>query len=250
MFEVFSLRLAAGLVASLWVLPKGVVEPRFYRIHVIIALCLIAAAGVLAMSIEREVFWLVLGATGGAALLCAWAWSVAELASLRLPTMLLVVFGALAALSAESTKPIASAAWCVERGADMASALLLGSVLTAMLLGHWYLIAPNLTTQPLLRMHKLVFAGLAARSLTVGLGIAITNGGSVSSFDRLSWLWLTVRVGAGLFGAAVLAKMSWEAAKIRATQSATGILYVVVIFVFIGELTDQLLMEHMGTRAA
>jgi hypothetical protein len=35
--------------------------------------------------------------------------------------------------------------------------------------------------------------------------------------------------------------MAWQTARIRSTQSATGILYVVVIFCFLGELTSQLL---------
>ena len=35
--------------------------------------------------------------------------------------------------------------------------------------------------------------------------------------------------------------MAWRTARIRSTQSATGILYVVVIFCFLGELTSQLL---------
>ena len=37
--------------------------------------------------------------------------------------------------------------------------------------------------------------------------------------------------------------MAWQTARIRSTQSATGILYVVVIFCFLGELTSQLLRE-------
>jgi hypothetical protein len=40
--------------------------------------------------------------------------------------------------------------------------------------------------------------------------------------------------------------MAWETAKIRSTQSATGILYVVVIVCFLGELTGQLLFDKTG----
>ena len=42
-------------------------------------------------------------------------------------------------------------------------------------------------------------------------------------------------------GVLVLGWMAWEAARIRSTQSATGILYVAVVFCFLGELSDQLL---------
>jgi hypothetical protein len=41
----------------------------------------------------------------------------------------------------------------------------------------------------------------------------------------------------------ILAGMAWESARIRATQSATGILYVVVIFCFVGELMSLLLNQ-------
>ena len=44
----------------------------------------------------------------------------------------------------------------------------------------------------------------------------------------------------------ILGALAWQAAKIRSTQSATGILYVVVIFCFLGELTSQLLLNTSG----
>ena len=45
----------------------------------------------------------------------------------------------------------------------------------------------------------------------------------------------------GLIAPLVLGWMAWETARIRSTQSATGILYVVVIVCFLGELMSQLL---------
>ena len=59
-------------------------------------------------------------------------------------------------------------------------------------------------------------------------------------------LWLVPRWGLGLVGPLVLGWMAWETARIRSTQSATGILYVVVIFCFLGELTSQLLLARVG----
>ena len=47
-------------------------------------------------------------------------------------------------------------------------------------------------------------------------------------------------------GPLALGWMAWETAKIRSTQSATGILYVVVILCFLGELTSQLLLGKTG----
>jgi hypothetical protein len=59
-------------------------------------------------------------------------------------------------------------------------------------------------------------------------------------------MWLPLRWGLGFLGPLVLAWMAWQAAKIRSTQSATGILYVVVIFCFLGEMTSQLLLSTTG----
>ena len=57
---------------------------------------------------------------------------------------------------------------------------------------------------------------------------------------------LTARWLLGLFGVLALGWMAWESARLRSTQSATGILYVVVVFCFIGELLSQVLMAKRG----
>jgi hypothetical protein len=56
-------------------------------------------------------------------------------------------------------------------------------------------------------------------------------------------LWLPVRWALGFLGPLALNGLAWQTARIRSTQSATGILYVVVIFCFLGELTSQLLRD-------
>ena len=57
-------------------------------------------------------------------------------------------------------------------------------------------------------------------------------------------MFLWQRVLFGLAGPAVLGWLTWETAKIRSTQSATGILYVDFFAVIVGEvLAKYLLME-------
>jgi hypothetical protein len=56
------------------------------------------------------------------------------------------------------------------------------------------------------------------------------------------YVFLSLRWLAGLLGVLGLTAMTWQTLKIPNTQSATGILYVAVIFVFLGELTSQLLL--------
>ena len=115
-----------------------------------------------------------------------------------------------------------------------------------MLMGHSYLIAPAMSLTPLLR---LLAALLVAAAAAHGGGRAWACGPGPPGIRWLTWkmkpcLWLPVRWGVGFVGPLVLGWMAWQTARIRSTQSATGILYVVVIFCFLGELTSQLLLRQ------
>ena len=59
-------------------------------------------------------------------------------------------------------------------------------------------------------------------------------------------LLLPVHWLVGLVGPAILAGLAWQTAKIRSTQSATGILYVVVIMVFLAEVVSMVLFRVSG----
>src|SRR5207248_10015519 len=73
-----------------------------------------------------------------------------------------------------------------------------------------------------------------------------TSSHGASTLEAEMMVWLPVRWALGLIAPLVLGWMAWETARIRSTQSATGILYVVVIVSFLGELTSQLLVEKTG----
>jgi hypothetical protein len=117
------------------------------------------------------------------------------------------------------------------------SGLLLGSTLAAMFLGHWYLNTPTMELAPLRRLVLLMGGAVIARAVVCGAGLAMQfdyAGMPQPAFVGLRWL-------SGLFGALALTIMTWKILRIPNTQSATGILYVGVIAVFLGELTSQLL---------
>jgi len=57
--------------------------------------------------------------------------------------------------------------------------------------------------------------------------------------DEYDGLLVLARVTAGLVGSVVLGFMVFPAARARANQSATGILYAAVIFVLAGELISM-----------
>ncbi len=124
------------------------------------------------------------------------------------------------------------------------SAAVLGAALSAMLMGHSYLIAPTMSLTPLLRLLFLLTAALVLRMILEGWRLWWwTRGHSWDNLSNETLLWLPVRWGVGLLLPLGLVWMAWQTTRIRSTQSATGILYVVVVFVFLGELTSLLLRE-------
>jgi hypothetical protein len=115
----------------------------------------------------------------------------------------------------------------------LSSAALLGGTCTAMILGHWYLVIPSLQVSHLQSIVKVHIASMVVRVVVVVaaifVGIVTWQPGVGPNFERyifsVEGIFFWQRV---LFGLApvLLAYLTWETAKIRSTQSATGILYV------------------------
>jgi hypothetical protein len=119
-----------------------------------------------------------------------------------------------------------------------------------MILGHWYLVIPSLAVSHLQSIVKLHVASTVVRIAVVGaaviLAIAAWQPGLGPSFRdyilSISGIFFWQRVLFGLLGPALLAYMTWETAKIQATQSATGILYVDFFTVVVGEVLAKYLL--------
>jgi hypothetical protein len=120
------------------------------------------------------------------------------------------------------------------------SGLVLGVTVAAMLLGHWYLNSPGMELAPLGRLinASAVAVGVQALVSAIGLGVELSANPQVTR----SWLlFVVLRWSFGLIGVLALLWMARQTLKIPNTQSATGILYVAVIGVFVGELAALLL---------
>jgi len=132
------------------------------------------------------------------------------------------------------------------------SALMLGSVTIAWLLGHAYLTATKMTIAPLRHFSRMLNGAVAARILftIIGLVIAWQVRGDPSSpiLWRVgqSWLIVVLRVGVGLLAVAVFAYMVADCVRLRSTQSATGILYFGSVMAYVGELASQQLIFELG----
>jgi hypothetical protein len=153
-------------------------------------------------------------------------------------------------------------AWIVAGGrqpalfaaAAVAAGALLGAVVVAMDLGHWYLVRARLPEAHLVRFARIIGWALVLRAALLVAGILLYGAGGPGglpahlravALERGFFFWQ--RVLFGLLGPAVLAWMVHETARIRSTQSATGILYVAVVFVLIGEfLARYLTVSGLG----
>lgn len=244
MLSLFCLRLAAGMLFCLLLLPTQLVNPRYCRTHFLTAGCLVVlawyflpasldweqnavwAASVL-ICLAGSVVWWLDRAPGGRAVVC-------------LSTTLLAVL-----LVGQSFYPKDDMKTAVVLAGNLTSSLVLGAAMSAMLMGHSYLISPSMSLTPLLRLLALLGIALLARAAEEGGRLLWwTRDHSFASLENDTLLWLPVRWAVGLVLPVILGWMAWQSARIRSTQSATGILYVVVIFCFVGELTSLLLRGH------
>jgi len=246
MLAVFCLRLACGLAGSLVLLLPLRVNPRFYRVHFLTILALTAAAAIFLRQSASGWLWAAVVLAVVLALVGSVAWSLEGKS--RGWVLVVLTTGSLATalgLSSAAGPEGIGEAWLL---ADhLTSAAVLGVATTAMLVGHSYLIAPTMSLAPLLRMLSALFVVLLLRLALAAAGLwSWTAGRSFANLEGDTFLWLPLRWGIGFVAPLVLAWMARESAKIRSTQSATGILYVVVIFCFLGELTSQLLLRSTG----
>ena len=134
----------------------------------------------------------------------------------------------------------------------LVGALALGLVSEAMILGHWYLVSPKLPGQPLQELTMLLMAVLALQALLLIVNAAIPAretpessailAGSLSS-NPAFWL----RVGVGLLFPLALSYMAWRSSLEQAMMSATGLLYIAVGAVLVGEVLARGLLFVTGS---
>lgn len=242
----FLLRASFGLALAMAALPSALVTADFYRVHLWVILGAMTLAGLIAWSNpEQFAFWPpVLAAIAAYVGSVVWLYERDRLGSACLLIVAgICLWGMTTGLHAGSDAT--TQAVTLKLLDQYTSGLLLGIVLAAMLLGHWYLNTPTMKIGPLQLLVALLFAAVAARTVVCGIGAWLaysqdsTAMAGSAAFYALRWL-------AGLVGVAVTTFMTWETLKIPNTQSATGILYVGVILVFIGELVSQLLGAQVG----
>lgn len=119
----------------------------------------------------------------------------------------------------------------------ISSSALLGATSVGMLCGHWYLIDRKLDFWILRRFTKLLGTAVAAKALSLVVGLALWPGvlpeaaAPLTTLGSLPNLLLLARAGLGVGLVAALTYMVWDCVKRESNQSATGLLYVTLAVV-------------------
>lgn len=121
----------------------------------------------------------------------------------------------------------------------------LGTAMVAMTTGHWYLSNAKLPYEILIGLSRAFVAALGAKAV-VSAVYAVTRFSEYRRLEDFDLLVMATRLLAGVVLALVLGLMALSCAKRKANQSATGILYVAVVFVLIGESISMALT--LGSR--
>ncbi|MFO0982670.1 MAG: hypothetical protein U1E76_13210 [Planctomycetota bacterium] len=136
----------------------------------------------------------------------------------------------------------------------LCAGLVLGFVSQAMVLGHWYLVAPGLALDHLGRLNRASLAALYARAALLGTSLVLFADRwlhrDLSTFRHAYDLFiLAARALVGLAIPIVLGHLTSVTVRLRATQPATGILYASTVLVLMGELLALMLTDSLGIPA-
>lgn len=129
---------------------------------------------------------------------------------------------------------------------SLSSILYLGSITYAMLMGHWYLVTPKLSEKPLIIASYFCWLFLLIKITWttysfIHLEELFVTGTREAAGYLFNWIMLTMRVGWGYLVVGIMSYFSYRLIKMRSIQSATGMLYAMTFFVFIGELISMYL---------
>lgn len=261
---LFLVHLGLGIVFTLVFVPRGA-GVKFFRFNAGLAAILIAVGLAFRYQIDSASETPFAGAALGAlvvseaALVLYWATVGRTLARIRPAIVAVIVAAGLTAIVLQALG--IAAAWSIPAQAltvasFLSSAALLGGACTAMVLGHWYLVIPSMEVAHLQSVVKLHIASMVVRVVVVAAAIFVAivtwQPGSGPSFryyvTSVAGIFFWQRVLFGLVGPAILSVLTWETAKIRSTQSATGILYVDFFTVVVGEVLAKYIL--LATRVA
>lgn len=132
-----------------------------------------------------------------------------------------------------------------------AGTLAMGAVSVAMVWGHWYLTEGTLPAWPMRELAVITIAAIVFQTVVVAINLAVPvretpTPASPLDADIFANPAFYLRVSVGLIFPVILAVLAYATTRIKAMQSATGLLYIAMGAVFAGEVLSKGLMFVTG----
>ncbi len=126
----------------------------------------------------------------------------------------------------------------------LVGALFVGAVLSAMLLGHWYLVQPGLAREPLLQMVRaaaVLWLPEAVVTLWPTGMVSVLNGTIDDGYNGLlGWFWVASTAMTILL--VVVARAALRERQYSAVMAATGLVYLAIVTAFGQDLVARILL--------
>jgi hypothetical protein len=253
-------QLAAGGIAGLAVPPFHVIQRGFYKssagIFVGCALVFLAgkvalafrAGGASGATVAEIALWALFSAAAAVYLASLWGDDAPRRARAFVASLALGLVALTASATVHRLGPVLSPATVLYPLAFVTAALTLGAVANGMLLGHWYLIDLGLSIEPMRRLFRYFMAvvGIHVVVLGVTVGILALSAGPGGTAVRALWqehaTLLVARFVLGPFAAFGLGWMIHRTLQIPQTMAATGLFYIAILFVMVGEILGRLIL--------
>ncbi len=267
MIAQFALRLICGMSLMWALMPRRQVTSGFFRIQMLVVMGLGVLAALTAEQpngsertpiLSTTMFFGLSVTIAVVGFLGSVLWTLERRGAGEWISFLLLALSAGMAASMNLTQEVIGSrtrnwnAWLTPLS-DLSGAAVLGGAVVGMLLGHWYLTATTMSIEPLKRVNLFLgIAGFIRLFVSAGSMLSVWSErakyASVRSIPpeimSIPPMWLGMRWLAGIFGPIVVSLMVWQILRYRNTQAATGVLFVGVILVFIGDMTAALLLSE------
>jgi hypothetical protein len=253
--------LAIGGFFCLSLPPFHEIERGFYKssaaVFLTSALVIVAGKGVLlarsatpsALSIVELAGWTTFAACGALYLYSLWGNPYRLRARAYLGTLIFGLLALTVSASRFRLAPLASLETVLYPLSFAMSAATLGAAVTGMLLGHWYLIDTGMSLVPLQRVLRAFTISLVGQlAVAAVLLLVLSLSPQPETAVGIDSLWsqhralLLTRVVLGPLAALVLAALIARTLAIPQTMAATGLFYIAVLAVAVGEMLSRLIL--------
>ena len=124
-------------------------------------------------------------------------------------------------------------------------AAFLGAVSNSMLLGHWYLVQPGLSREPIFTLVNwtgiLWLPELILLCLPTGM-LSVLNGTIDDNYNGLlGWFWVACVIAT--IGLVIVTKMALKEKEYSAVMAATGLMYLAILTAFGMDLVARILLD-------